>query len=118
MSRGRYYPKSPKGQKGMPGARDMVKQIEQVQRRMEEVQQALEREVVEYSAGGGVVKVTADGRRNIKAIKIDPQVIDPDDVEMLEDLILAAVNGALEESARLESEKMEEITGGITFPGL
>ncbi len=96
----------------------MAKQIEQVQRRMEEIQQALERETIEYSSGGGVVKVTVDGRRNIKAIKIDPQVVDPDDVEMLEDLILAAVNGALEESARLEAEKMEEITGGFTFPGL
>ncbi len=96
----------------------MAKQIEQVQRRMEEVQQALEQQTVEYTAGGGVVKVTADGRRNIKAIKIDPEVIDPNDVEMLEDLILAAVNGALEESAKLEAEMMEEITGGLQFPGL
>lgn len=115
MSKGRYYPK---GQKKPKASGDMVKQLQQVQKQMEEAQVALADQTVEYSAGGGAVKVVADGGQNIRSIHIDPQVIDPEDAGMLEDLVLAAVNGALEEAGRLAAEKMGSLTGGLDLPGL
>lgn len=117
MSKGKYYPK-PKGQgpKGNPG--DMMKQLQQVQRQMAEAQEALADETVEYTAGGGMVKVVADGHQNIRSISIDPEVLDPDDVGMLEDLVLVAVNGAIEASQELANQRMEGLTGGLGIPGL
>ncbi|HEY5532397.1 MAG TPA: YbaB/EbfC family nucleoid-associated protein [Candidatus Anoxymicrobiaceae bacterium] len=121
MSKGKYYPKAPKGPKG-GGPQDMMKQLQQVQHQMEEAQEALAGETVEYSAGGGMVKVVADGQQNIKSIAIDPQAVDPDDVSMLEDMILVAVNGALETSQELAAERMGGLTGlgpgGLGIPGL
>lgn len=116
MSKGKYYPQAAKGPKG--GAQDMMKQLQQVQRQLSEAQEALAGETVEYTAGGGVVKAVADGRQKIRGITIDPQVVDPEDTGMLEDLILVAVNGALEEAEKLAAERMEGITGGLTIPGL
>lgn len=115
MSKGRYYPKQ-KGPKG--GKTDMMKQLQQVQKQMEEAQEALAEETVEYSAGGGMVKVVADGQQNIKSISIDPQVVDKEDVGMLEDLVLVAINGALEEAGKVAAEKMGGLTGGLGIPGL
>lgn len=117
MSKGKYYPK-PKAQGPKGGAGDMMKQLQQVQRQMAEAQEALGDETVEYTAGGGMVKVVADGHQNIKSISIDPQVLDPDDVGMLEDLVLVAVNGAIEASQELANQRMEGLTGGLGIPGL
>lgn len=120
MSKGRYYPKGqkqPGGQRGNP--QEMMRQLQQVQRQMAEAQEALGEETVEYSAGGGMVRVVADGHQNIKSVTIDPEVLDPDDMAMLEDLVLVAVNGALEESRRVASERMgglEELTRGLGLP--
>jgi len=114
MSKGSYYPK-PKGQKAGPG--DMMKQLQQVQRQMEEAQEALADETVEHTAGG-VVKVVADGHQNIKSIEISPEAVDPEDVGMLEDLVLVAVNGAIEASRELANQRMEGLTGGLGIPGL
>ena len=117
MSKGKYYPKpTAQGPKG--GAGDMMKQLQQVQRQMAEAQEALADETVEYTAGGGMVKVVADGHQNIRSISIDPQVLDPDDVGMLEDLVLVAVNGAIEASQELANQRMEGLTGGLNIPGL
>jgi DNA-binding YbaB/EbfC family protein len=101
----------------------MMKQLQQVQRQMEQAQEALAEETVEYTAGGGMVKVVADGQQNIKSVSIDPQVVDPEDVGMLEDLILVAVNGAMEEAGKLAAERMGGLTGdmglgGLGLPGL
>ena len=85
---------------------------------MMELQNSLEQEKVVGSAGGGMVTVTANGKQEIIKIKIDPQVVNPDDVEMLEDLILAAVNQAREKAQQLATEKMQSLTGGLNIPGL
>ncbi|MHB8894485.1 MAG: YbaB/EbfC family nucleoid-associated protein [Candidatus Geothermincolia bacterium] len=110
MSKGKYYPK-PKGPKGSPG--DMMKQLQKVQLQMAEAQEALGDETVEHAAGGGMVKVVADGHQRIRSISIDPEVLDPEDVGMLEDLILVAVNGAIDASQELANQKMEGLTGGL-----
>jgi DNA-binding YbaB/EbfC family protein len=116
VSKGKYYPRAAKGPKG--GAQDMMRQLQQVQRQLAEAQDSLAEECVEHTAGGGMVKVVADGRQKIREIGIDPQVVDPGDVGMLEDLILVAVNGALEEAEKMAAERMEGITGGLDIPGL
>ena len=116
MSKGKYYPKAPKGQKVSP--QGMMKQLQQAQKQMEEVQESLASETIEHSAGGGMVTVVVDGHQNVKSIKIDPQVIDPDDPGMLEDLVMVAVSGALEDSKQLAEEKMGGITGGLGLDGL
>ena len=115
MSKGKYYPKAPKGPKGAQG---MMKQLEQVQKQMAKVQESLALETVEYSAGGGMVKVVVDGQQGVKSISIDPQAVDPEDVGMLEDLVLVAVCGALEQSQALAEERMGGVTGGLGIPGL
>ena len=95
-----------------------MKMIQQMQTRMAKIQKELEEAEVEGTAGGGVVKATANGQRELKAIKIDPSAVDPEDVEMLEDLVLTAVQDALEKGAALAEEKMGALTGGIKIPGL
>jgi nucleoid-associated protein EbfC len=114
MSKGSYYPRGPRKKDGSPQA--MMKQLQQVQRQMEEAQAALAEEEVEYSAGGGMVKVVIDGQQTFKSVEIDPQVIDPEDKEMLEDLVLAAVTGAIEQSQELAQERMGGLAGGLGLP--
>jgi DNA-binding YbaB/EbfC family protein len=116
VSKGRYYPRTTKGPKG--GAQGMMRQLQQVQKQLAEAQDSLADESVEYTSGGGMVKVVADGRQKIREISIEQQVVDPEDVGMLEDLILVAVNGALDEAEKLAAERMEDITGGLDIPGL
>jgi nucleoid-associated protein EbfC len=118
VSKGKYYPKGPKAQGPKGGSQDMLKQLQQVQRQMIEAQEALSEETVEHTAGGGMVTVVADGQQNVRSIAIDPQVVDPEDVAMLEDLVLVAVNGALEASRQLAEEKMGGLTGGLGPGGL
>ena len=96
----------------------MLKQVQKMQAEMERIQAELAQKQVEGSAGGGMVKVTANGRLEIQKIKIDPEVVDPDDVEMLEDLITAATNQALENAQRMQAEGMSQLTGGMQLPGL
>ncbi|MBX3728236.1 MAG: YbaB/EbfC family nucleoid-associated protein [Candidatus Sumerlaeia bacterium] len=86
--------------------------------RMEKMQQELEATTVEGVAGGGVVRAVASGTRELKEVFIGPEAIDPDDPEMLQDLIVAAVNNALEKARLLHEEKMNKATGGIKLPGL
>ena len=100
------------------GMGDMMKQVQKMQQKMVELQDELENMSVEGSSGGGMVKVTANGKGDITAIKIDPQTVDPDDVEMLEDLILAAVTQAKEKSTELQQEQMSKLTGGLNIPGM
>ncbi|MBC7252876.1 MAG: YbaB/EbfC family nucleoid-associated protein [Actinobacteria bacterium] len=96
----------------------MMKQAQKLQRQMLEAQEALAEERVEATSGGGVVKVVADGQQNVLEIKIDPQAVDPEDVEMLEDLVLAAVAEALRKSRELAEERLGVFTKGLKIPGL
>lgn len=100
------------------GLGSMMKQVQKMQAEMEKIQAQLAEERVEATAGGGVVKVVANGRQEILEIKIAPEVVNPDDVEMLEDLVLAAVNQAREKAAELQTENLAKLTGGLKIPGL
>ena len=95
---------------GMGG---LLKQAQQLQENMAKAQAELEGTIVEGSAGGGVVTVQASGKQEIISMKIDPDVIDPEDAEMLEDLIVAAVNQALQNAKEVAEEKMSSVAGGL-----
>ena len=96
----------------------MMKQAQQLQQRMMRPQEELESATVEATAGGGVVKVVVSGKMNIESLTIDPEVVSPDDVEMLQDLVLAAVNEGLNKAQEMASTKMGALTGGVNIPGL
>jgi nucleoid-associated protein EbfC len=100
------------------GMGDMMKQVAKMQQRMEEIQNELAAKQVEGSAGGGMVRVIANGKQDIISIKIEKEVVNPEDVEMLEDLILSAVNQAREKAAEIQAQSMSELTGGLNIPGL
>lgn len=95
-----------------------MKQAQQLQQRMMKLQEELETETVEASVGGGVVKVVVSGKMKVESIEIDPDVVSPDDVDMLQDLVLAAVNEGMEKAQEMASSKMGAITGGMNIPGL
>ena len=97
---------------------NLQRMAQQMQRDMARVQAELDAAVVEGSAGGGVVRATASGKQEILAIAIDPAAVDPDDVEMLQDLVLTAVNDALRASRDLAEQKMSAVTGGLRIPGM
>jgi len=96
----------------------LLQQVGQMQEQMQQAQAELARETVEATAGGGMVTVTADGAGEIKQIKIDPKAIDPNDPEMLEDMILAAVNEAIRSSRSLMESKLGGLAGGLGGLGL
>ena len=100
------------------GFGDMMKQVQKMQARMMELQEELNAKEIEGSAGGGMVKAIVTGKGDLKAVKIDPQVIKDGDIEMLEDLIVAAVTQAQESAAKLNQDTMSELTGGMNIPGL
>ncbi|MBC8198483.1 MAG: YbaB/EbfC family nucleoid-associated protein [Desulfobacterales bacterium] len=102
----------------MKGMGNMMKQAQKLQSRMASLQEEMAEKVVEATAGGGMIKVTANGRQQILSIQIEKEVVDPDDVEMLQDLILAAVNDALAKSNEMVSAEMSKLTGGLKIPGL
>ena len=106
----------PRGLSG--GMGDLVRQAQKMQSKMSEVQQSLKERVVEGTAGGGMVTILVDGQQEVVAVKINPQVVDPDDVAMLEDLVLAAARQGLKKSKDLANEEMKKITGGMGLPGL
>ena len=99
----------------------MLKQVQKMQEEMMAAQESLKDEVVEASAGGGMVTVHVSGDLNVKSIKIDPEAVDPDDVELLQDMVLAAVNEAIRSAQELASSKLGGIAGGLGglgIPGL
>ena len=96
----------------------MMRQAQQLQQRMMKLQEELESATVETTAGGGVVKAVVTGKLKLESIDIDPEVVTPDDVEMLQDLVLAAVNDGLEKAQEMASSRMSELTGGMNIPGL
>lgn len=101
--------------KGISG---MMKQVQKLQQKMMQLQEQLENRRIEGSAGGGMVTVVANGRQEILEIKINPEVVNPAEVELLEDLILAAVNQARQRAQDMMNEEMSQLTGGLQLPGL
>ncbi|UCG64109.1 MAG: YbaB/EbfC family nucleoid-associated protein [Deltaproteobacteria bacterium] len=104
--------------KGLPDMGNLLKKAQELQEKMAKLQEELGEKTVEASAGGGMVTVVANGKQEIVSIKIDSEVVDPDDVEMLEDLVLAAVNDALHQAKQMVSEEMTQLTGGVKIPGI
>jgi DNA-binding YbaB/EbfC family protein len=102
----------------MKGLGKMMKQAQQLQSKMAKLQEEMSEKTVETSSGGGMVKVVANGRQQLVSIQIEQEVVDPDDVEMLQDLILAAVNDALTKAQEMVSGEMSKLTGGLNIPGL
>ncbi len=102
----------------MKGMGNMMKQAQKLQAKMMRLQDELAEKTIESTAGGGMVKVVANGKQQIVAIQIEKEVVDPDDVEMLQDLITAAVNDALTQSQEMVSTEMAKLTGGLSIPGI
>jgi DNA-binding YbaB/EbfC family protein len=100
------------------GFGQLMKQAQKMQAQMAKMQEELADRTVEASAGGGMVSVTANGKQQIVSIRIEAEVVDPQDVDMLQDLIVAAVNEALKKSQEMVSEEMAKITGGLQIPGM
>ena len=97
---------------------NMMKQAQKLQAKMMKLQEELGEQTVETSSGGGMVKVVANGKQQILSIDIEKEVVDPEDVEMLQDLVLAAVNDALVKSQEMVAAEMGKLTGGMNIPGL
>ena len=115
MAKGRKMPM------GMPGGgnmNNMMKQVQKMQKQMEDMQKELQQIEVEATSGGGAVTVKVDGKKTLLELKIDPEVVDKDDVEMLEDMIVAAINEAFRKADEMTDSEMKKITGGVNIPGL
>lgn len=96
----------------------LMKQAQQLQSKMTKLQEEMAEKTIEATAGGGMVKVVANGKQQVVSIRIEKEVVDPDDVEMLQDLILAAVNDALARAQEMVSQEMSKLTGGMNIPGM
>jgi nucleoid-associated protein EbfC len=96
----------------------LLKQAQQMQAKMAQVQEELKELTVEASAGGGMVKAVVTGELQVQSLTIDPEAVDPDDVEMLQDMVTAAVNEALRSAQELSAQKMSAVTGGMNIPGM
>jgi len=96
----------------------MMKQVQQMQQEMAKIQEELAQERIEATAGGGMVSVAVNGEQEVLEVAIEKEAVDPDDVEMLQDMILAAANEALRKSKDLATTKLGQVTGGLSIPGL
>ena len=101
--------------KGLGG---MLKQAQKIQAKLAKMQEEMAQRTVEASSGGGMVNVVVNGKQEVISIKIEQEVVNPDDIDMLQDLILAAVNEGIRESQEMVSEEMRKLTGGLSIPGL
>jgi nucleoid-associated protein EbfC len=97
---------------------NMMKQAQKMQAKMAQVQEELKNEVLEASAGGGMVKVSITGDMQVQSVTIDPGAVDPEDVDMLQDMVTAAVNEAIRSAQELGASRMADVTGGMNLPGL
>lgn len=102
----------------IPGLGNLMKQAQKMAEDTERIQQELHNERIEVSSGGGMVGVVVTGAGELLEVKIDPQVVDPEDVEMLQDLVVSAVREGLEKAAELKQSRLSELTGGMGIPGL
>ncbi len=110
------------GKRNMPGGMGnmggMMKKVQKMQKEMAKVQKELEVKEVEATAGGGVVKALVNGKKELVSLNIDPEAMDPEDVEMTQDLIIAAVNEAISKAEKMMEEGMAKVTGGMNIPGM
>ena len=104
--------------KGIPNMGQLMKQAQQFQSKMAKVQEELNQKTVEASAGGGMVTIVANGAQEVVSITIDPEVVDPEDLEMLQDLVMAAVNDALSRAKEMVNQEMGQLTKGLNIPGM
>ena len=104
--------------KGLGGIGNIMKQAQQMQAKIARIQQELESREVEATSGGGMVTARVNGKQQLLDLKIEKAVVDPEDVDMLQDLVLAAVNEALKKSQQMVQEEMSKVTGGMNLPGL
>ncbi len=109
----------------MQGMQGMIKQAQKLQEKMAQVQAELEQKTVTADAGGGMIRVTVNGKQQVVSIRIEKEVVNPEEIDMLEDLVVSAVNKGLEESQRMAQEEMQKVTAGVlpqipglNFPGL
>lgn len=116
MGRGMKAGKKPGGG-AQASMQKQMQQMQAMQRRMEEMQAELEKKEVTATAGGGAVSVTVNGRKELASIEIKPEVLDPDDIEMLQDLIIVAVNEGLRQIEEISANEMSKLTGGMGIPG-
>lgn len=96
----------------------MMKQAQQAAQQMQQIQEELGQTIIEGTAGGGMVTATVTGAREVQGIKISPEAVDPDDTEMLEDLIVAALQDAMEKAEKLSNDKLGPLTQGLNLPGI
>lgn len=115
---GKYKGFAGAGMNQKQNVNSMIKQAQKMQEEMEKIQQETEEEQIEATSGGGAVKVVVNGKKELVSIKLDPDAVDPDDVETLEDMIIAAVNEGVNKAEEMMAERMGAITGGINIPGL
>lgn len=115
---GKYKGFSGAGMNTNKNVSNVVKQAQKMQEQMAQMQAEVEEKTVESVAGGGMIKVVANGKKELLSIKIDPEAVDPDDVETLEDLVIVAVNDAIKKADDMMNEAMQTLTGGLGIPGL
>jgi len=104
--------------RNIPGMGGLMKQAQKMQARILKIQEEMAEKTVEGTAGGGMVTVVANGQQEVISIKIEQEVVDPEDIEMLQDLVVAAVNDALKKAREMMAAEMQKITGGMSIPGL
>ncbi|MCI5605540.1 MAG: YbaB/EbfC family nucleoid-associated protein [Clostridia bacterium] len=115
---GKYKGFSGSGMNTNKNMNNVIKQAQKMQEEMERVQAELEEKTVDATSGGGAVSVTANGKKEIVSLKINPEAVDPDDVETLEDLVMVAINDAIKQADEMMAEGMSAVTGGLNIPGL
>lgn len=103
---------------GMGNMNQMMKQVQKMQAQMQKAQEEAQEQIYDVSVGGGALKVTINGKKEVLSVEIEPDVVDPDDIEMLQDLIVAAVNEAIRKADDAMNETMGKFTGGLGIPGL
>ncbi|MDO5724915.1 MAG: YbaB/EbfC family nucleoid-associated protein [Tissierellia bacterium] len=113
MGRGRF-PGGPGGK----NMNNMMKQMQKLQRQMEQMQEELDSQEIEATAGGGAIKAVVNGKKELLKIELDESIVDPEDIEMLEDLIVVCINQAMQEADKKQNEGMSKLTGGLNIPGL
>lgn len=106
------------GKGNAAGIQKQMQQMQQMQQQMEQIQEELEAREYEATAGGGAITVKANGRKELTSVMLKPEIVDPDDVEMLQDLIVASVNEVLRQAEEDSQQEMGKVTGGLSLPGL
>ncbi len=114
MGKGMRFP----GMGGMGNMQGMLQKVQKMQGEMQKMQAELQERTFEAAVGGGAVKVTMSGKKELKSVTLDPKAVDPEDVEMLQDLIVAAVNEAMHQIDEVSEKEMNKITGGMKIPGM